>query len=152
MKKLLFCIVLCLFVFAGTIYGGGKYDDVKPVIEKMTKVFEKFVIGLEKAGSADAVAAAFDYTAKEMKTIAPKIKEFEKKYPELKDEKIHPEELKPLLKKFDDLVKRMIGVFAKIAQYANDPKVQEARKRFEKTMAAMDDKEVSEAEEAEKKE
>jgi hypothetical protein len=146
MKKSLFCIVVCLFVFVGTVYGGAKYDDVKPVIEKLTKVFEKLFIGLEKAGSADEVAAALDYAAKEMKTIVPKIKEFEKKYPELKNEKTHPEELKPMLKKFDDLVKRMIGVYAKIAQYANDPKVQEARKRFEKTMTVMDDNEVSEAE------
>jgi hypothetical protein len=69
------------------------------------------------------------------------MKELINKYPELKElkeEETPPEELKPVMKKMEELGKRMFGVFAKVQQYANDPKVQEAQKRWQKAMAALE--------------
>jgi hypothetical protein len=73
-----------------------------------------------------------------IKKLAPKIREIMKKYPELKDEKTHPEELKPLLKKMEELGKKLFGVMGKIQQFRSDPKVKEANNRFMEAMAAMD--------------
>jgi hypothetical protein len=137
MKKVALFAVVGLILFAGVAYGGGKYEDVKPLIEKMSGAFEKFITDMEKAENADAVVAALDAFAEVMKKLGPKVREITKKYPELKDEKTHPEELKPLLKKMDELGKKMFGVLGKLQQFANDPKVKEAYKRFGEAMASM---------------
>ena len=47
-----------------------------------------------------------------------------KKYPELQDEKTHPEELMPLMKRFNNVFQNLIAASAKIMKYANDPAVQ----------------------------
>jgi Fe-S oxidoreductase len=149
MKKLVLFSIVCLLLCGISAYGNGKYDDVKPVIEKMAKVFEKFIVGMEKADSADAVVAALDAHTKDMTAIAPVVKELMKKYPELKDENNHPEELKPQIQKMEELSKRLVGSMGKLMQYAKDPKVIEAQKRWQKAMALMDDKQESEAEKEE---
>jgi hypothetical protein len=138
MKKVALFAVVGLILFAGVVYGGGKYAEVKPFVEKMAVSLEKFITDMEKAENADAVAAALDAYTKVMKELAPKAKEILKKYPELKDEKTHPQELKPMLAKVEELGKKMFGVMGKLQQFTNDPKVKEANKRFMDAMAAMD--------------
>jgi hypothetical protein len=138
MKKVALFAVLALIFFAGLVYSSGKYAEAKPIVEKMTISLEKFIANLERAENAGAVVSALDAYTNVMKELAPKAKALLKKYPELKDEKTHPEELKPLLKKMDELGKKMFGVLGKIQQFADDPQVKEANKRFMDTMAAMD--------------
>lgn len=137
MKTIVLFALVGLLLFAGVVYSSGKYAEIKPLIEKMAVSFETFIIGMEKAENADAVVAALDAFTEVMKKLAPKMKEILKIYPELKDEKTHPEELKPLLKKMDELGKKMVGVMGKIQQFANDPKVKEAYKQFMGAMASM---------------
>jgi hypothetical protein len=137
MKRIILVALVGLVLCAGIVYGNGKYGEIKPLIEKMGTAFENFILGLEKAEDANAIAAALDAFSKIMKDLAPKMREIVKKYPELKDEATHPEELKPLLKKMDEMGKKMIGLMGKIQQFANDPKVTEANKRFMEAMAAM---------------
>lgn len=149
MKKIVLGVVVIMFLAGSTVYA-GKYADIKPVIEEMATTFEKFVTGMEKAENADAVAAAFDYHAKAMTALAPKMKEILKKYPELKDDKTHPEELKPLLTKMDELTKKLTGLMmGKFGQYANDPKVKEAMERWQKAAAAMEGEDKKDEEEKE---
>ena len=147
MKKVALFAVLALIFFAGLVYSNGKYAEAKPIVEKMTVSLEKFIANLERAENADAVVSALDAYTNVMKELAPKAKELLKKYPELKDEKTHPEELKPLLKKMDELGKKMFGVLGKIQQFADDPQVKEANKRFMDTMAAMDPEQEEQKEE-----
>jgi hypothetical protein len=45
--------------------------------------------------------------------------------------------LKSLLKKIDELGKKMFGVMGKIQQFVNDPKVKKANERFMAAMATM---------------
>ena len=137
MKKVALFATAGLILFTGVVYGGGKYADIKPFIEKMAVSLEKFITDLEKAENAGAVTAALDAYTNVMKELAPKAKELLKKYPELKDEKTHPVQLKPLLKKMDELGKKMFGVLGKIQQFADDPQVKEANQRFMETMAAL---------------
>ena len=144
MKKFVIGVFVLTLLAGSAVYAGGKYADAKPLLEEMLKGFEKFVSGLEKAENADAVAAVLDAHTKATLAIAPKVKEIMKKYPELKDEKTHPEELKPLLAKMDELTKKLMGLFGKLGQYAKDPKVQDVMKRWENAMKSLDDKEEKE--------
>lgn len=137
MKKVALFAVVGLILFAGVVYSGGKYAEIKPTLEKMAASFEKFVTDMEKAENADAVVAGLDAFTEVMKKLAPTVREIMKKYPELKDEKTHPEELKPLLKKMEELGKKLFGVMGKIQQFNSDPKVKEAYNRFMAAMAAM---------------
>jgi hypothetical protein len=147
MKKVALFAMVGLIFFAGLVYSSGKYAEAKPIVEKMTVSLEKFIANLERAENAGAVVSALDAYTNVMKELAPKAKELLKKYPELKDEKTHPEELKPLLKKMDELGKKMFGVLSKIQQFADDPQVKEANKRFMDTMAAMDPEQEEQKEE-----
>ena len=134
--------MVCLGIWTLTgLCGGGKYSDAKPIIEEMAVSLEKFVLGLEKASDANAVAAALDAYSDVIVKLAPKAKAVMEKYPELKEETMHPEELKPLLTRMDDLAKRLAGLFGKIGQYSEDPKVKAALERWEKTMAMLDEEE-----------
>ena len=137
MKKVALVAMVGLILWSGVLYGGGKYTEIKPIIEKMVVSFEKFINDMEKAENADAVVAGLDAFTEVIKKLAPKMRAIIKKYPELKDETTHPEELKPLLKKMEELGKKMFGVMGKIQQFANDPKVKEANQRFMEAMAAM---------------
>lgn len=144
MKRFVLGVIVLTLLAGPALYAGGKYADVKPVLEEMAKAFEQFVTGLEKAENADAVAVVLNAHTKATLAIAPKVKEIMKKYPELKDEKTHPEELKPLLDKMDELAKKLMGLFGKLGQYAKDPKVQDVMTRWEKAMKSLDDEEEKE--------
>jgi len=144
MRKLVIFTVL-IFVWSGlTLFSGGKYTHLKPVIQEMATSLEKFVINLGKAENADAVAAALDNYTKAIIKFTPKVKEMMKKYPELKDETVRPEELKPLMDKMDELTKKLASLYTKLGQYNNDPKVKAANQRWEKALALMDDEEEEE--------
>lgn len=141
MKKLVLVAGALLLLSGVAVYGGGVYSEVKPLMEKMAMSLEKFITGLEKADNADDVVAALDNYSKEILNLVPKMKELINKYPELKElkeEETPPEELKPVMKKMEELGKRMFGVFAKVQQYTNEPKVKEAQKRWHKAMAALE--------------
>ena len=138
MKKIFLMFVAGAVLFAGLVYG-GKYDEVLPLMDEMVKGFEQFVNALEKAGSADAVAAALNGYSDFMTKISPKIKELSQKFPELDKDENTPEELKPFKDKMDKLSQKLAGLFAKIQQYLQDPVVEKAYKRWNETMKLFDD-------------
>lgn len=134
MKKLFSLLVVGLFLLAYACGGGG--DDPKSVMNDYFDVMEGFINGLDKADSADAVVAAMENFAAKMKELKPKMIALEEKYPELKKMKQGqmPEEFKEFEDRFKEMMPKMMGIFGKIAQYANDPKVQEAQKKLEEAM------------------
>ena len=139
MKKCVLCVIVLFMVLGVKVYGQAKYEEVKPVLERMATSLEKFIGDLEKVENADAVVAAFASYTDTMEKLVPDIKAIIKKYPELKDEKNHPEELKPLTGKIEELSKKMIGVMGKIQPYATDPKVVAASQRFMEVMGKLDE-------------
>ncbi|TFG76183.1 MAG: hypothetical protein E4H23_09880 [Chrysiogenales bacterium] len=149
MKKIFLMFVAGAVLFAGLVYG-GKYDEVLPLMDEMVKGFEQFVNALEKAGSADAVAAALNGYSDFMIKISPKIKELSKKFPELDKDENTPEELKPFKDKTDKLSQKLAGLFAKIQQYLQDPVVEKAYKRWNETMKLFDDQAENEDDKEEK--
>ena len=138
MKKNLTIVALSLLLVGlAACGGGGKYAEVKSVMEKQVAGMETFISGLEKASSGPEVAAAFSGYADVIKTLAPQMKALSEKYPEMKNEKEMPAELKPIMDKMEELTKRLGAATMKAAPYLMDPAVQEAQKKFMEAASAL---------------
>lgn len=131
MNKTLWIVVLGI-VLAGMAgcSGGGKYAEVKTLLDKQVAVMEDYVTSLEKAGSAKDVADAINRYAVASKDLMPRMKALSEKYPEMGQEKEPPAELKPLMEKLKDLGMRMGQASMKAFQYMSDPLVQAAQKNL----------------------
>lgn len=130
--------IVCVLIFAVALTscggGGGKYSDLKPVVKQFNNTTETFINAMEKADTADKVAAALNAFAKEMKTTKVKMDKMEEKYPELKDMSDPPAELGAEATRMQELMGRMGSVMMKAMQFGDDPKVMEAQKAFEEAM------------------
>ena len=146
MKKVIVFIVVLLIVFTVSIQAKS-YEDAEPVIKELILSLEKFISGLEKASTAPEIAVALTVYSKSMNEVAPKFAKIIKKYPELADEKIHPEALKPLISKMEDMTKKLMKLFSKINAHMSDPQVKAALEEMNKASAKMDPKEEREGEE-----
>jgi hypothetical protein len=135
MKKT--ALFLCVAVLALGLFAckGGKYSDVTSVMEKYMGAMDKFAGAMDGAKNADDVVKAIDSLTGVTKTLAPEMKALETKYPELKNQENPPAELKPLFDKMMAISGKMMGAMGKIAQYATDPKVQEAQTKLNEAMA-----------------
>ena len=137
MKKYLLLSVFVLFMFSGTLGFAKDYKDAEPVLKELILSLEKFVGGLEKAETAPAIAAALTEYTKAMNGFALRFKKIIKKYPELSDEKTHPESLKPLTLKMEEITKKLFKVFSKITANVSDPEVKAALDEMNKASAKM---------------
>jgi hypothetical protein len=131
MKKLFSWLVVGLFLL---VYACGGGDNPKSVMKDYLEVMEGLINSLDKAGSANDVAAAMEKFVVKMKDLKPRMKAVGEKYPELKkmgaDGKF-PDEFKEFEGRIKEMMPKMMGVLGKIAQYASDPKVVEAQKKFQ---------------------
>ena len=129
LKISIFVIVSLAFVACGG--GGGKYAQAKKVISKQIQVFDEFATGMEKADNAKDVAKAMNNYADSMEKLIPMQQELFEKFPELKDQKEPPAELKEEADKIMEISGKIQSAFMKIDQYGDDPDVQKAQKRME---------------------
>jgi predicted small secreted protein len=138
-KAIVFACValLVMSVAACNKDGGGKYGDVKKVFGKYIDATEKFATTMDGVKSADDVVKAIEAYTVVAKDLGPQIKGFEAKYPEFKDMENPPEELKPLVDRMTAVATKMMGSMGKIAEYASDPKVQEAQTKLNEVMGSM---------------
>jgi hypothetical protein len=135
-KTVLFLCIAVLALGLTACKGGGKYSDVIKVMDKYVASMDKFAASLDGAKSADDVAAALDSLTAVTKELAPDMKALETKYPELKDQQQNPPEaLKPIMDKVMAASTKMMGAMSKVMQYAQDPKVVEAQKKYSEAMA-----------------
>jgi len=134
-----FCASIFVFALLSLVVscGGNKYGDYVELNEKFVQLFQEYVGSLEKATSANEVAATMSRFADGMQDLGPKLKEMMEKYPELKDKNNQPEALRASGEKAEELGKRMAGSFMKIMPYMRDPQVQAAQKRVAEAMAKM---------------
>lgn len=137
MKKtvLFLCIAVLALGLSACQGAGGKYSDVVKVMDKFVASMDKFAASLDGAKSADDVVTALDALTATTKTLAPEMKAFETKYPEFKNQENPPAQLKPIMDKVIAASTKMMGAMTKAMQYAQDPKVQEAQKRYQEAMA-----------------
>lgn len=134
----MFGLVAVILVFALVSCGGGKYDDWVEVNIDLIDAMEEYAVGLEKASSAKAVAAATNRYADKIKALAPKMKELRNKYPEIKDPEKLPAKMKDLEKKAENLQQKLSAGFMNMMKYMMDPDVQEAQERLQAAMMAME--------------
>ena len=117
--------------------GGGKYSDVQETMEKYIAGNEEMAKALDGAKTAEDVVAAMNKMTETTKAIAPKMKEFDAKYPELKNQENPPAELKPLMDRMMAVGMKLIETMQKIAPYLSDAKVQEAQAKLQEATALM---------------
>lgn len=117
--------------------GGGKYAQAKSLINRQIAVMESYANAMEKAGSAQEVAAALNAYAAGQKDLIPAMKKFQEQFPEMKDQAEPPAELKAEMEKMQQVMGRIMSASMKAAQYMQDPVVQEAQKKLGEAMAGM---------------
>lgn len=136
-KAVLFCILL---VGLAGMVGCGKSGN-KDFVEVNTRYIEAmdaYATELDKAADADAVANAVNKFTDNMAEILPEMKKLQEKYVEWQDPSKIPEDLKPLSEKAEELAEKVPMSFMKLMPYMQDPKVMEAMKRMQETMAKME--------------
>lgn len=154
MKKIsLFPIILIVFAFVvpSIIAEEGKYADFKAAMEEFTVILAEFLNSLETVETGEALAASMDKTSEKITKFAPKIQDLMKKYPELKDMKEPPAELKPTLAKWEkEMMPKFFKLYEKLQKFKDDKAVEEANARFQKAMQLLDSpKEETKEEKAE---
>ena len=132
-KALVVMLSLCLMTFFLSC-GGGKYSDVKKINEEYIEVLEKYIAALDKSETAKDVAKAMNDFAGSMEDIMPRMRKLQEKYPELKDRKNPPEELKESMKDAEEVGAKFAASMMKTMRYMNDPDVKKAQERFAKAM------------------
>ncbi len=139
MKKKIILLFLGFTMLSFFLTGcGGKYSDVKKVNEKYISLMDNYITDIKKADNAEDAAKAINKFADGMEKLWPEMQALAKKYPELKDKSVQPEELKELEKKVSDMSKKMVGAMMKLVPYMMNHKVMEAQKRLGSVMAKND--------------
>jgi F0F1-type ATP synthase membrane subunit b/b' len=138
MRKIVFIPVFCLLVSALWLTGcSGKYADAKALNAEFVDMTETYLDDLEKSDNAKDVAKAMNRYADDMEKIWPKMKKMAEKYPELKDKKAMPEELKESQQAVEEMGQKMGNAFGKIMPHMSDPDVQKAQQRISAVMTGQ---------------
>ena len=138
MKKTKWLIFVCMALFLiGTTAcskGGGKYADLKDVVVKFNQNTQAFVDAMDKADSAESVAAAMNDFAAVMGTMKTDMQKMEEKYPEIKDMENPPAELAEEGAMMQELMMKMGTAMMKAMQYGEDPAVKAAQEALQNIM------------------
>ena len=131
MKKLFPVVLVFVFVLSFVACGGGGVD-AKDVIKEQIGIMKTLTTDLEGATDAAGVAKALNNCCDKMEKMIPKIKAVNEKHPELANmgQGKLPEEFKEFNEEMAEVMTKFMGVAAKMTQYAQDPQVMEANKRF----------------------
>ncbi len=137
-KKLIALPILLAFVAFGC-GKANKYADVKEVLTDTVKIQETYISAMQKAANAGDVIAAVKGFGEGMSKLLPKVKELDKKYPELKDKKDIPADLKPLMDQIEANNKKLEEAAKPImAKYMKDPNVLKAMAEMGKSLGGME--------------
>jgi hypothetical protein len=136
-KKTAWMVVALMVLGAAACGGGGKYASAKALIGKQISIINRYADAMDKAGSAQEVAAALNTYAADSKALLPEMKKFQEQFPEMKDQAEAPAELKPEMDKMQEAMGRMMSASMKAAKYMQDPVVQEAQKNLAEAMSSM---------------
>lgn len=131
------CLLVIGFV-ACKKKAGGQYADAIEVMEKYGAVMETYATEMDKVQDAKGVVAALNKLTGSMKDLVPKMKEMQNKYPDWKDVDTAPEEVKPFMKKIEEVAGKMMNASMKAMQYAQDPDVQAAQAKLQEVMGGLE--------------
>lgn len=145
MKRTLLIFLLIGILFSSGTHSFGykntireeKYEDAKPVLTDLAVVIEVFVENIGQVDQPKDVANVLNTFSDSMNDLVPKINGIREKYPELKTEDTHPEELKPLLQRIDQDFQELIKSYAKVKEHIEDPAVREADAKYKEAMSGL---------------
>lgn len=119
-----------LIVLVVVACGGAKYADIKAVMEKIVEANDIMVTSLDKANDAKAVSSAINIYTESIKAEQASFQGMMKKYPELKEAKDPPKELKESVDKLNSMGERLLTAMTKLQTYAEDKDVKAAVKKM----------------------
>ncbi|MEN8152842.1 MAG: hypothetical protein ABFR75_02370 [Acidobacteriota bacterium] len=136
MKKitLILVTIMIMFVLTGC---GKKADTPKAIMEESFNLFDTYIADMNKTDDVDGAIAALEKFATKMETLKPRMKALEEKYPEMKDMFKGgnvPDEFKEFEGRMKELGPKMMALGAKMMKFMQDPKFQEAYKKFNEAM------------------
>lgn len=136
MKKftLVLITMLIMFVLTGC---GKKADTPQAVMEELLDLFDTYFTNMEKVDDVDGAIAAMENFAVKMQELKPRMEALEKEHPELKTMFKGgnvPDEFKKYEERFKEIMPKMMTLSTKMMQYMQDPKFQEAMKKFQDVM------------------
>ena len=115
-------------------------DTPEAAMEDMIVNMETFADKMTAADNADQIVDAIDTFSQGMQDLVPRMKALQEKHPELMDsmgEGKLPKGMEKLEERFKAVTLKIGGATAKMMQFATDPKVQEAAKKFQEAMNAL---------------
>ncbi len=126
MKRRAFCTAFIL-ILSFPLTAQRKYEDVFRFMGEMNRIQSGYLAALKSARGSAQVASAIRKFGDDVARIMPQIKKLEEKYPELKDDKKIPADLKPVLEESMRLSRELADVSLKIMhEYRNDKEVMKA--------------------------
>ncbi|MCX7679817.1 MAG: hypothetical protein N2316_11460 [Spirochaetes bacterium] len=134
MRKLtaIFCFVIIPVVIANG-QCKKRYADINDALTELIKMQETYINAIQKAKTAEDVAKAINDYADSFTQLRPKIESFEGKYPELKEAKEPPEELKENFAKLEQSAMKLTLASKSISkEHISSPVVQQAIDRLVK--------------------
>lgn len=136
MRKQLMLLFCCMIIVS--VSGcGGQYSDAVDVQEDFIDLCGDYVADMDAADSAEKVAAAMNNYADGLEDLAPRFREINEKYPELRNPEKQPEQFKKIASEQEEMMQDVSNSFMKAMPYMNDPDVRRAQERIVQAMQSM---------------
>lgn len=136
MKRITLVLVTILILVFVTGCG-KKADTPQALMEESLNLFDTYITDMNNTDDVDGAIAAMEKFAVNMEKLKPKMKELEEKYPNMKTMftggKV-PEEFKEFEGRMKEMLPKMMALGTKMMQFMQDPKFQEAMKKFQDVM------------------
>ncbi|MCK5056943.1 MAG: hypothetical protein KAT34_09830 [Candidatus Aminicenantes bacterium] len=137
MKKFIVLLTLCIIASGlsnAQALEPEKYEDIKNMIISQCKILEEYIKGCENVKEAKDVVVLLTKYKNGCQALLPDLKALMKKYGSL--EKVigenPPENLKPDLKKMEELTQQLFGASIALGKYKEDPDVKKAQEEVNK--------------------
>ena len=127
-------VLLTAFMVSGC--GSDGSSKAESIIKDQADITENYVNDISSADSSEKVVAAIERYTEGMKKLIPKIKEFQKKYPEYQQGKV-PEGVEADAKRLEESSAKIPGAMMKLTAYMMDSKVQLAIQKMGEEMSKL---------------
>lgn len=127
-------VLLTAFMVSGC--GSDGSSTAESIIKDQADITENYVNDISSADSSEKVVAAIERYTEGMKKLIPKIKEFQKKYPEYQQGKV-PEGVEADAKRLEESSAKIPGAMMKLTAYMMDSKVQLAIQKMGEEMSKL---------------
>lgn len=118
--------------------GSDPYDEMADIISGQAQITENYIEGLEKAENSEDVVAVINEFSEGMKTLIPKIKSYQEKYPEIWNENTDvPENVQAQQARLETASGKIQSATMKLVSYMMDPDVQEAMTNMGEEMSQL---------------